>query len=96
MAEVITLTTPVVPANPTTSTWKLVKLDLDLENSYIFMKLKSNTGEVFMHEYDGTKASTLMIALNKANLTVKSLQKRCLEQLIADGIKLGTVTGTVD
>jgi hypothetical protein len=43
-----------------------------------------------------TKALNLMIALNKANLTVKSLQRRVLEQLAADGLLAGSVTGTPD
>jgi len=43
---------------------------------------------------DRTKAHNLMVALNKANLTIKSLQKRILEQLTTDGLLLGTVNGT--
>lgn len=40
------------------------------------------------------KATNMIIALNKANLSVKSLQRRIFEALIADGHLSGSVTGT--
>ena len=45
----------------------------------------------------GEPATVMMTALNKADLTVNSLQKRILEQLVSDGkLAPGTVTGTPD
>lgn len=46
---------------------------------------------------DPVRAQTLLTALNKANLSVKSLERRCLEQAQLDGvISAGAVTGTPD
>lgn len=41
-------------------------------------------------------ATTLMLALNKANLSTKSLHRRILERLVADGHIAGTISGTPD
>lgn len=40
------------------------------------------------------KATNMIVALNKANLTIKSLERRIFEQLIADGHLSGSLTGT--
>lgn len=45
--------------------------------------------------YNGAIAQSLMIALNKANLTTRSLNQRVLDRLILDGKIAGTVTGSV-
>ncbi len=46
--------------------------------------------------YEGSIAMTLLLALNTANLTIKSLERRVLERLIADGLLAGAVTGLPD
>jgi len=47
--------------------------------------------------YHGTEAVNLMKSLNKADLSVKSLNKRILQKLVVDGkIPNASVTGTVD
>lgn len=46
--------------------------------------------------YAEADATALMLALNKANLTTRSLHQRILDKLIADGkIQPGTVSGVV-
>lgn len=94
MAEVFTLTTPIV-VNVTT--WKVNELHLSRKHSSIFVEVERSDGVTIQWTYWGTVALTLINALNKANLTVKSLEKRILEQLAADGIiTAGAVTGTPD
>lgn len=45
--------------------------------------------------YEGAVAETLIIALNKANLSTSSLEKRVTAQCQADGqLGAGTITGT--
>lgn len=46
--------------------------------------------------YTGATATTLMTALNKANCSITSMEKRILNQLIADGYISGTVSGNPD
>lgn len=45
--------------------------------------------------YGGATANTIILQINKANLTTRSLQQRIFDRLIADGRLAGTVTGTV-
>jgi hypothetical protein len=46
--------------------------------------------------YEGTEATNLMVALNKANLSTKSLHRRIMEKAIADGKLSGTISGVPD
>jgi hypothetical protein len=94
MAEIITLTTPVTTPNVTT--WRVVFLGLDWESATISMGLRGSGGEKLNHAYTGPNATTLMIALNKANLTSNSLHRRILTQLHTDGIVVGTISGSPD
>ena len=105
LAENITLTTPEFTPAITTTTYKVIHLDLDWELPSIKIYLRGTNNEIKFFEYGGqlaspadkTKALNLMVALNKANLSVTSLQKRILNQLILDFPQLaGTVTGTPD
>jgi len=51
----------------------------------------------YSDEDGGLTTATLLAALNTANLSTKSLQKRVLERLIADGkLPPGAVSGTPD
>jgi len=90
MAEAITLTSPEVTPAVTTANYTLVYLGLYWEQQQIVIHLRGEHGELKQLGYGGldtatrAKALALMVALNKANLTVKSLQRRVLEQLIAD------------
>ncbi len=95
MAEQIDLTTP-FPDIPGIDSWKVSFLGLDVEQSTISIGLVSNNGKHTSAQYTGAVAVTLLNALNKANLTVKSLQKRILERLLADGKFDGSVSGVPD
>lgn len=106
MAEDFTLTTPEIVPQVTTSTYRLVGLFLDWERTTIIIRLRGANGETKQFTYGGndpstpsaekTKALNLMLALNKANLSIKSLQRRVLEQLVTDGFLAGSITGTPD
>lgn len=89
------LTTPEIypPANPTTAYWKLDELHLIWASQSITITLIGQNGERKTFAYDGSIATALMSALNTANLSIKSLQRRVLERLIADGKLAGTISG---
>lgn len=64
---------------------------------WVNIKLKDDTGAYTTYQYVGKKAVQMIQTLNTANLTTKSLQKRILEKLSADGLLAGgTVSGTPD
>ena len=94
MAEEVILTTPVT--TPSITAWKVSSLHLDWDNSQITIKLRGPNGETKFHSYGGAVALTMMVALNKADLSSNSLHKRILNRLILDRTVLGTVTGTPD
>lgn len=104
--EDLVLTAPEVIPQITTATYRLVGLFLDWERTTIVVRLRGANGETKSFTYGGndpstsqaekTKALNLMIGLNKANLSIKSLQRRVLEQLTADGLLVGGVSGTPD
>jgi len=53
-------------------------------------------GRVLVCRYDGAEADALIVALNKANLSTTSLEKRVLQRCQADGkLGAGTITGSV-
>lgn len=95
MAEKIDLTVPYQPNPASASELFVSKLVLDWDGQGIHITLKKN-GVTKEESYNGEEALTLMIALNKANLSTKSLQKRILERLIADNRLAGTISGTPD
>jgi hypothetical protein len=92
MAEIITLTTP----EPGAQNYTVTMLKLDWANAHIFIHLRGDNGAVKTHAYSGATATALMIALNKANLTLKSLQRRVIERLQLDGVISGSISGTPD
>lgn len=99
MAEQITLTNPVVIPQKTTSTWKVVHLLLFVGQQRFNIVVESNQGETIEAHRSGQIATDLMRILNKANGSVKSLEKRAMEwlQTQPEGVTLiGTVTGTPD
>jgi hypothetical protein len=97
MAEILTLTTPITfPTPPTITTYLVRMLKFDYDTSTIDIRLTGPNGEVKTFDYSGPTALTLMIALNKANLSTTSLQKRVLQQLVADGKLAGTISGSPD
>lgn len=92
MADEIALT---VPAGAVTGSTRvqIAVLVLDVENSLIHIELKGENGLRFVHKYSGAPAATMMTQLNTANLSTRSLQKRILDRLVADGAYTGTITG---
>jgi hypothetical protein len=94
MAEALTLTTPIVP--PSRTTYSVNRLLLDLGAAVISVTLLGSDDTRVEIEWTGAPATALMIALNKANLSTSSLQKRVLQQAVTDNkLPGGTVTGTV-
>jgi hypothetical protein len=66
------------------------------EPGMVSIKLKDDTGKYSTYQYKGKQAVQMIQTLNTANLSTKSLQKRILEKLSADGFLPGTVSGTPD
>lgn len=90
--EQIDLTVPITA--PSTSTYRVIRLILDWPNGEIDITLADENGKTATFGYRNAEATALMLTLNTANLSVKSLHKRILEKLIADGKLAGTVSGT--
>lgn len=95
MAEKIDLTTPFKPDPREAADLSVAKLVLDFAGQGIHITLSKN-GVKKEVSYNGAEATTLMIALNKANLSTKSLQRRILERIIADNQLSGVVSGSPD
>lgn len=98
------LTTPITVQTVTTK-YHVVALTLDLEATAgpqtvpgaIRITLRDNTGAKSAHGYDGQIAQDFIRVLNTANLSTKSLHKRILEKLEADGkLPPGDVIGAPD
>ena len=92
--EQIDLTTPIT--SPSITSYKVVKLILDVEGQGIIITLKSNTNDRLEIAYNGSDALTLILAMNKMNFTTTSMQKKILQKLIADGKLPGTIFGSPD
>lgn len=95
MAERLDLASPEKSA-PGTITWKPILLHLNWEQATIKAGFRGDNGEYTSIGYEGTEATNLMIVLNKANLSVKSLHRRIMEKAVADGKLNGTISGTPD
>lgn len=92
MSEELTLTTPA-----SVTTYRVQRLVLDWPGQRIKIVLSDQASRETLHGYRGAEAVLLMTALNKADLSVKSLHKRILERLDLDGkLPDGTVTGSPD
>jgi len=96
MAETVTLTTPEITPQITTTDYRVSYLQLDIERASVVIHLRGTNGERKEVRYDGPAATSLMGALNTANLSVKSLQRRILERIITDGRIAGAVSGSPD
>lgn len=93
--EQLDLTVP--ETKPAVTTYLVERMTLDWTAQRIDIGLVApNTGEKKVFSYTDSTATTLMRALNKVDLSVKSLQRRILERLAADGLLGGTVSGTPD
>jgi len=95
MSEQLDLTTPTL-ATPGINNFVVSKLILDRDGNRISIFLLADNGERIIHNFHDSEATNLMIALNKANLTSNSLQKRILQKLLDDGVFAGTISGSPD
>lgn len=105
MAEEYTLTTPETVPAITNNAYRVTFLLFDWAVGEIQVRLEGENDERLITGYGGPQATQperdqaikMMRTLNTANLSTKSLHKRVLEQLKADGkIPGGSVTGTPD
>lgn len=101
--EELVLTDPVVVPEKVTSKYHVVVLTLDMEAmlipgepGHIGITLKDNLGVRSGYSYTGDEAIALIKQLNTANLSTKSMHKRILEKLSADGLLPGSVVGAPD
>ena len=101
--EELVLTEPVVVPEQVTNKYHVVATTFDLEAQsraqgvgLIVIRLRDNNGGGSSYTYHGQQAVDMIKVLNTANLTTKSMHKRILERLAADGFLPGTVTGTPD
>jgi len=94
MAEKIDLTGP-DQARPGTSIYEITRIDLNWDAAMVLIGVRGGIYTRYF-DYAGSEATTLMTSINKANLTVKSLHRRMLEKLIADGKLSGSISGTPD
>lgn len=90
--EQVNLTTPVT--RPSTTLYRVTYVAFDFANSRISIELTDDVGNKLGATYEGATATTLMLALNKTDLSVQSLQRRILARLIADGKLAGTISGS--
>jgi hypothetical protein len=94
--EELVLTDPVVEPEKVKNKYKVVSLTMNHESQLFGIQLKDNLGGMFAHQYVGQEAVDYIKFINTANFTTKSLHKRVLEKLAADGVLPGTVTGAPD
>ena len=100
--EELALTAPVT-VSTTTSKYRVITVTFGMEMTMppaepgaVLIELKDNNDASSSYQYTGDTAIDMIKWLNTANLTVKSMQKRILERLSADGYLPGTVVGTPD
>jgi hypothetical protein len=103
MPELLTLTSP--ETKPTITTWRVRSLFFDADAPSIKVEIAANTGESFTWRFvEGpgiTEADirTALSFINQGKFMVnqgKSLQKWILDKMSTLGIKVGTVSGSVD
>lgn len=97
MAEQLGLTAPEVKPQLTTANYKIAYIGLFVSPvADVVVLLVGDNGErLEVRTANEAEALPLLTQLNTANLSVKSLQRRCLEWCSGKLAKLaGTVTGT--
>jgi hypothetical protein len=101
MAEHVTLNASI---DPPATVFRIALLALDWANAHIKIHVREwNSGtqtfgpRTVVVQYTGPVATTMMTALNKANLTTQSLHQRVITRLLADGkLPAGSAGGSVD
>lgn len=104
MAEIVTLTSAIT--KPSQTSIRIQCFTVDVDDKSFFVQWIGNNGEAGSASYptpapadhpSQPTGATLINTLNNANLSTKSLVKRALERLQADGyIPAGTISGTPD
>lgn len=94
--EKIILSTPIVIPQITTVGFQIGEILLSRRRELISVSFDGDNGETREWRVEGDKAIAKLKALNTANLSVKSLENRCMLQAIADGVFAGAVTGAPD
>lgn len=92
---------------PGATEWYITDFDLHLHRELVdgtvsvvpgrcaaWVKVIGDTGETKEDRWTGQEAHDDIVALNKANLTTQTLQKRLLGKLVTRGTINGTVGGT--
>lgn len=93
MAEQLDLSVAITP--PSRTFYRVTALSLNWPAQNVGVTVEGSDGVGLSFGYVANEAVALMTALNTANLSVKSLQKRVIEKLQADGkLPAGSVTGT--
>ena len=100
-AERLDLTAPLTPSAPATPPsidwWRVAGLHFLWDEARIVAEIIGSNGERRECKVEGPAALTLMIALNKANLTSNSLHRRTLNHFASAGcLTAGTVSGSPD
>lgn len=91
MPEILTLTTAVVQ---TRTTYAIGAINLDWDNATIVIRLHGSDGVDIFRTYTGAAATAKMTALNSANFSVVSLQKKTIQILQQDFPELaGVISG---
>jgi len=107
--EELALTEPVVEPEKVSDKLRVVSLMLNHDTvgnpalpgavpGLLLITCRDNLDKLYTYQYAGQAALDYIKFINTANFTVKSLHKRILERLVADGIVPGggTVTGVPD
>lgn len=90
--ETLTISSP----PPQQTTWRVNEVYFNWDAQSIQVGLKGTNGEAKHHAYTGATAQSLLVSLNKANLSTTSLHRRIINQLVSDGIIAGSVSGSPD
>jgi hypothetical protein len=94
--ETITLVVPEVQPQTVNVGYRVSTFSINVDLSFITVGFRGTNGEYREWRNEGPTAATRIKALNTANLTVKSLHRRCIEFATADGVFAGAITGTPD
>jgi hypothetical protein len=104
MAETYALTTPVT--HPSLTTFVVERITIDRKAQSVYIQWVGDNNDVGSASYPTpailnplgvlqTTGLVMITTLNKANLSTKSLHRRVMEMLVADGYwPAGTINGT--
>jgi len=76
--------------------YEVSSLNLRFLEGLIEIEMTNTNGDRLVHLIQNPQATILMRALNKADLSTNSLQKRIMERLVTDGVLTGTISGVPD